>query len=132
MKKENWIYAILAVVVLGGLIWPALRDRSNEPMPEGEASEESQNEVPEISTETENNGVETSGEYNVLKGVLQLAVEGQTVGNLTLVMDNGINVPISTARDFSALVGKNVEVTIDGSLEGESFRMINIVEAEAE
>ena len=81
--------------------------------------ESTQKEIPK----SENNNMsdkEYSGDE--LYGILR-ASEDKEIGNYKLVLEQE-EVFIKTSRNYDALIGSNVFMTIDGSLE--SFRLIDI------
>lgn len=110
MKKKNLLYVILALVVVGGLIWFDAKNRA-------EAPELIQS--PEATPETGDNG---SADSSSVEGTLW-ASDNSARGNLMIVNGSTV-VYINTSRDFSSLIGKEVVATIDGSLD--NFTLVNI------
>jgi len=68
----------------------------------------------------------TDAERENFVGILQES-DNQAIGNLMLVQE-GRNVYLFTSRDYSSLIGQEVKLVVEGSLE--RFRLVDIVPAE--
>ncbi|MEK7138717.1 MAG: hypothetical protein AAB799_00870 [Patescibacteria group bacterium] len=112
MERKNKIYIIITGVVAITLIWLSQSNRSQ---------------IPELkSTLGENAANNTAGEkpINTLEGTLWLS-DDETKGNLMLV-NTYATIYIKSSRDFSGLTGKQVIVSVDGTLD--NFMLLNIEE----
>ncbi len=63
---------------------------------------------------------------NALNGELQNSSDPKRGNLMLLLQDSDRIIYLHTSRDYSALVGKQVQVMIDGSLD--DFRLVDIVE----
>lgn len=112
--------AVVLVVIIGA--WLIYSGRHKQPAKEIEAN---QQQVPPSEKSTSSTKPTALDQANVLEGTLRNS-DNTKKGNLMLVMENR-TLYISTSRDFSALIGKKVKVTYEGT--PEDFHLGDIVEA---
>ena len=112
MDKKNRIYIIIIGVVVITLIWLSQGNRNSEldlDLPLGE----------NITNNTVGEPIDTR------EGALWSS-DDETKGNLMLITGDA-TIYVSTSRDFSKLVGKDVVVSIEGTLD--NFTLLNIEES---
>ncbi len=111
MEKKNRIYIIITGVVAITLIW---------------LSQSNRNQIPEIQLPLDEDMMSNSGPETVdtLEGVLWSS-DDEAKGNLILV-NQYATIYLKTSREFGNLVGKNVIVSVDGTLD--NFTLLNIEE----
>ena len=111
MDKKNRIYIIITGVVAITLIWLSQSNRNRMPELQLPLGEELTNDV-------------TAENIDTLEGVLWSS-DNETRGNLILV-NQYATIYLKTSREFGSLVGKNVIVSVDGTLD--NFTLLNIEE----
>lgn len=111
MERKNRIYIILTGVVAITLIWLSQSGRNN---------------ISELQLPPEKKAVNntSSEQISSLEGILWSS-DDEKRGNLLLVSQYAA-IYLKTSRDFSALVGKPVIVSVEGTLE--NFTLLNIEE----
>ena len=114
MKPKN-ILLFLVLVAVGLGVWFFVRPEKSE-APTNENAQQSQQ---------QGNGNAVVEEVpNALQGELQ-ASNDKRRGNLMLLLkDSDRVIYLNTSRDFSSLIGKQVLVSIEGSLD--DFRLLDI------
>jgi hypothetical protein len=114
--KYILILLVVALVACGWLLWG--RDDGETDSSTGGSSNSSQNQ------QGGNGDTAVEEVPNALEGELRVSTDKRR-GNLMLLMnDSDRIIYLNTSRDFSALVGKQVSVSIEGSLD--DFRLIDI------
>jgi len=113
--KRMWI-GVTVVVVVAAAVWFSIGSKPNEDKNTQQAEQNSNNSQTPTPTPSQTQG-------NGINGTLK-ASDNHARGNLMLVTDTQ-TIYIHTSRDFSALVGKNVTMTIDGPVT--SFTLLDIV-----
>lgn len=112
--------AAAVVIVIAGMAWLSQKGKDAPATTTGTQETRDQlpvpSKTPEIST--------SQREPGLMEGVLKKS-DNSKKGNYMLVME-GKTVYISTSRDFSALVGKTVSVTYEGTME--DFKLGSISE----
>lgn len=111
MEKKNRIYIVMTGVVALTLIWLSQSNRNQMSEFQLPLNEESAH-------NTANHPIDT------LEGVLWSS-DDEARGNLMLV-NQYATIYLKTSRDFGNLVGKNVIVSVDGTLD--NFTLLNIEE----
>lgn len=111
MNKKNKIYIIITGVIAVTLIWLGQGNKR-------------QNQEVKLPSKEELANESISQPVNTLEGALWTS-DNAVKGNLMLT-NNYATIYIKTARDFSNLVGKNVIVTVDGTID--IFTLLNIEE----
>jgi hypothetical protein len=119
--KPKHIISLIVLVALGAGVWYfGMKDdepaSTNNPTNNTQNSENNSNssEQPEVVSEVPNGFV----------GELRVSSDKKR-GNLMLMLkDSDRIIYLNTSRDFSSLIGKQVRVTIEGSLD--DFRLIDI------
>lgn len=109
MNKKNLFYIIITGIVAVTLIWLSQNNKVSEN---------------KFEAEQEENFTEKQGLQN-LEGILW-ASDNKDKGDLMLV-NNYSTIYIKTARDFSSLIGKNVIISFNGTLD--NFTLLNIEES---
>ena len=102
---------VIVILVVAGIMVFNRGDKEDAKSPENNTSEEQKSDQEQV-------------KGNVLEGTLKVSNDS-TRGNLMLELLNSDRVIyLRTSRDFSSLVGKDVAVTIDGTME--KFSLIDI------
>ena len=121
MKK---ILIGLLVVGLGWLGWNFVNSEGEVPYWENIKDTVQDDGKNETKDEDKNNDTEETMDGTVWLGKLEKSSDTKR-GSLMLIMqDSDRTVFINTSRDYSALIGKDVKVTIDGDFSG--FTLLNI------
>ena len=107
--KSPW--TILVIIVVAMAVWGLFRFKPSSPGPRPEPGP------------SNNSQTNTQGSGQTLSGTLQ-ASNNPARGNLMLMTDKQ-TIYISTSRDYSALIGKTVVVSYDGTLD--NFRLGDII-----
>jgi hypothetical protein len=119
--KSKYILSLLVLIVLGAAVWyfgmkpesPSTNNGSNSPTP-----------TP-TSNNSNNSGSSIVEEIpNGLEGELRASTDKKRGNLMLMVKDSDRVVYLNTSRDFSSLIGKQVVVTIEGSLD--DFRLLDI------
>jgi hypothetical protein len=122
MKPKNIL--ILLVVAILVCAWFLFKGGDEEETSNNNQQSQQQNNGSNQSQQ--NGGAEVEEVPNALEGELRVSTDKRR-GNLMLLMnDSDRIIYLNTSRDFSALVGKQVSVSIDGSLD--DFLLIDIKE----
>lgn len=111
-KYLRWVVIIIIVLFLLFLLF--WKDTSNKEV-NAPSSNNSQN---------SGSGQDGTQNANELIGVLKVS-DDMEKGNMMLVPSEGNIIYLNTTRDFNALIGKEVKVTIDGNLK--NFQLVDIV-----
>lgn len=111
MSKKNKIYIIITGVMAVTSIWLSQGNRD-------------QNQEVRLPLKEELTNESVSQPVNTLEGALWTS-DNTAKGNLMLT-NNYATIYIKTAREFNNLVGKNVIVTVDGTID--KFTLLNIEE----
>ncbi|MEX1064315.1 MAG: hypothetical protein WD898_01020 [Candidatus Paceibacterota bacterium] len=109
-KKILTILAIVVVAVI--LIWVKTGSKDKSLMLDPKTS----------NGQSGNQTVDDNQPVNTLEGTLRVS-DDPSKGNLMLVTEESV-VYITTSRDYSSLVGEEVVVSVDGTLE--NFTLLNI------
>lgn len=116
------LIVIVAIVLAGWLVFGRSGDNNvtteNNNNTGGNQSSGNNNETP---SDTDQESTDTDSGDGIA-GILRVS-DNQSLGNLMIVTEDH-TVYLHTSRDFSALVGKNVVVQIEGNLQ--SFTLIDI------
>jgi hypothetical protein len=118
MKKLLYVVPVLALLAVSCNSTPEPSKEPNQPS----GQNQQQQDTPSPSTQ-QNSGSTNAGQpSNTWTGTLR-ASDNKAKGNLMIMVD-GHNLYINTSRDFSGLVGKEVNVSYTGTLD--SFTLVNI------
>lgn len=110
MKKKNRIYIIVTGLMAITLLWL------------GQVNKNRGTDLPPLTDANVSEG--TAAKLDRIEGVLWSS-DSEQRGNLMLV-SKYTTIYLKTSRDFSSLIGKNVIVTADGTLD--NFTLINVEE----
>jgi hypothetical protein len=124
----NKILTILVVILLvvAGVWYFRNDDTSQTPGPQEQEQDQNGSNQSEDSSQddTPSGDIITEEIPNGLKGQLQVSNDKRR-GNLMLLLDDSDRIIyLNTSRDFSSLIGKEVVVSIEGSLD--DFRLLDI------
>lgn len=133
-KTTLWIVGVIAVLLVAWFVWPGGNDSQAPGESETPTTSPSEYGSPTPSASTSHStspsrspspSLSPDAQGNItLKGELK-ASDNSVRGNLMLETDH-TKIYLRTSRDFSALIGKKVEVTIKGTLD--SFVLVDIKE----
>jgi hypothetical protein len=116
--KLKYIFAVFVLAVVGFGVWyfskPSVEPINNQentltPQPPGQSTGDVVEEVP-----------------NALEGELRDSSDKRRGNLMLLLKDSDRIIYLNTSRDFSQLIGKQVSVSIEGSLD--DFRLLDIKE----
>jgi polysaccharide deacetylase 2 family uncharacterized protein YibQ len=117
-NSSGWIWiAVIAIVVVITLIAVIKNDSEDEVLPNNNATQDDQKSGDQMNDDTDLQTLEN------FIGTLQSS-DNPAIGNLMLVQEDR-NVYLFTSRDYSELLGQEVELKVEGSLE--RFRLVDIV-----
>ncbi len=134
--KSTLIVLLVILVVVGG-IWYLRGDEAEEPETNGTSQQQNDTNTPANSNSNnlpsthellDDDDAETVVEEipNGLQGELQSSNDANRGNLMLLLSDSDRIIYLNTSRDYSGLIGKDVLVKIDGSLD--DFRLVDIVE----
>ena len=109
-KGGYFYYYLLALVIIASGVWLFWGGNEEDALPQEAGQEVIQKEI-------------AGGEANVRVGVLKSS-DNPARGNLMLTAEGQDTIYIQTARDFTSLLGKEVEVSTE-SAEG-GFKLLDI------
>jgi hypothetical protein len=136
MKSTLLVLLVILAVVSG--IWYLRSDEAEEPEKKGTTQQQNNTSTPSTSNSSdssapdvmieEDEDTETVVEEvpNGLQGELRASNDSNRGNIMLLLNDSDRIIYLNTARDYSALFGKNVLVKIDGSMD--DFRLVDIIE----
>lgn len=126
-KNQKIAVAVIAIIAIVAA-WQLGKSPVNEPTQNQEQTEEENGSVINGEEQQENNNTSTEsdnenqGEENMWEGKLE-ASDNTAKGNYKLTSGTHV-IYIKTSRDYSSLVGKDVKVSYQGSLESFSLQDI--------
>jgi hypothetical protein len=117
MKKTS---VIILVLIIALIAWLAMHRKQKEvkTSTNTETTSTNQNQSTNASTNTQ----QTSESDDAIVGILKVS-DNKSRGNL-MIMTDATTVYLTTSRDFSLLIGKQVVATIDGDLN--NFTLVDI------
>ncbi len=129
--KPKFIILVLLVLVIAGAVY-FLSDNSSQTGEEQLDTNQSQSQNQNQNQNNQQQNVDSDNDSiieeipNTLEGEL-LNSNDKRRGNLMLLLkDSDRIIYLNTSRDFSSLIGKQVSVSIEGSLD--DFRLLDITE----
>jgi hypothetical protein len=121
MKAKIFVWLIVLILIIGGVWYFGIKEKTPE-----SAEQEDKSLIKNNIGQDNTSEVTTEEIPNSLVGELKVSNDKRR-GNLMLLLENSDRIIyLNTSRDFSSLVGEQVIVTIDGSLD--DFRLVDIKE----
>lgn len=117
--KSKYIIIIFVLVLIGFGVWYFKKPATDTP-------DTSDRLVPPTQQTEQEGGTVVEEVPNAFEGELKTSNDNRRGNLMLLLKDSDRIIYLNTSRDFSSLVGKQVSVSIEGSLD--DFRLLDIKE----